>query len=194
MPITAGCPQCGKTYRVKDDFGGKKFRCKACQGVVSVPEPQEPSGDPWDDLDIDSFQDQGAADSHEAEYEFETPPAPRRKARTKKSRRRRSRSTDGMPVGVMIAVGCECVLILGNLAGIVLNIVQQTPSGACAPVFRILIELSIVLGLLNRQNVARWASIALSIRGLSSAWHVAPSWRLAARTCHQRCSGSFHRK
>lgn len=163
MPISADCPQCGKTYRVKDELAGRKFRCQACRGVVSVPAAKAASGDPWDNLDLDSFQDQANPD----EYEFETPPAPRRrKSRRKKRSRSRRSGGGGLPVGVIIAIACDGVLILFNLLGIVGNIMSQNPGGACGSVFRILIEGAIILGLLEANNVARWSSIGLSILGM----------------------------
>ncbi len=36
MTIQAICAKCGKEYRVKDEMGGKKIRCKSCQAVVLV--------------------------------------------------------------------------------------------------------------------------------------------------------------
>ena len=37
MAIEVSCPQCGQFYQVPDDKAGKKFRCKGCQEVVSIP-------------------------------------------------------------------------------------------------------------------------------------------------------------
>jgi hypothetical protein len=37
MPIEVACPHCQKNLRVGDHVAGKKIRCPACQGVVSVP-------------------------------------------------------------------------------------------------------------------------------------------------------------
>ena len=39
MPIALQC-LCGKAFRVKDEFAGKKIRCTACKQVVVVPAPQ----------------------------------------------------------------------------------------------------------------------------------------------------------
>ena len=36
MTLQAICAKCGKEYRVKDDMGGKKIRCKSCQAVILV--------------------------------------------------------------------------------------------------------------------------------------------------------------
>jgi hypothetical protein len=37
MPIDVSCPSCSRQYRVRDDAGGKQFRCKDCGEVVTVP-------------------------------------------------------------------------------------------------------------------------------------------------------------
>ena len=31
------CPKCGKTYRWREQYAGKKVRCKACGGVIAMP-------------------------------------------------------------------------------------------------------------------------------------------------------------
>jgi len=41
--INFKCSQCGQAYNVKDDFAGKKVRCKNCQAVNTIPSPG-PSG------------------------------------------------------------------------------------------------------------------------------------------------------
>ncbi len=37
MPIAAECDDCGRAFKLGDDLAGKKFRCKDCGAVVSVP-------------------------------------------------------------------------------------------------------------------------------------------------------------
>jgi hypothetical protein len=41
MPITLGCPSCGKRFRARDESAGKRVRCPYCQAAVPVPSPQE---------------------------------------------------------------------------------------------------------------------------------------------------------
>jgi predicted Zn finger-like uncharacterized protein len=54
MAITTPCPQCGETFRLKDDMAGRQVRCPECQSVLTVPalelddSPQElNAGLPW---------------------------------------------------------------------------------------------------------------------------------------------------
>ncbi len=37
MSIQVSCQGCQKSFRVKDDYAGKKIRCPACKGVLDVP-------------------------------------------------------------------------------------------------------------------------------------------------------------
>lgn len=112
MPISADCPQCGKTYNVKDDLAGKKFRCKECEGVVTVPAAGGGGGgkkDPWDDLDLGSFQDQAPAEDDEFEA-----PLPRRRAAGKKKSKSRSGGADsgGKDAVAIIALVAGCINLL----------------------------------------------------------------------------------
>lgn len=41
MPITLGCPSCGKRFRARDESAGKKVKCPYCQAAVPVPTADE---------------------------------------------------------------------------------------------------------------------------------------------------------
>lgn len=41
MPITLGCPSCGKRFRARDESAGKRVKCPYCQAAVPVPSPHE---------------------------------------------------------------------------------------------------------------------------------------------------------
>lgn len=47
MTIETDCPKCGKEYRLKDEMAGRRFRCKACQSPVTIPD-LDASGDDWE--------------------------------------------------------------------------------------------------------------------------------------------------
>jgi hypothetical protein len=38
MPIDVTCSSCGSSYKLKDEFAGKKARCKECQSIILIPE------------------------------------------------------------------------------------------------------------------------------------------------------------
>lgn len=159
MPISVNCPSCGRAYSVKDDAAGKKFRCKQCEAVVSVPDaPSEAEGDPWDNLDLSAADDPYAdGDTDEAPAQL---PVRRRKKKSAK------KSSSGMPISVMVATAGEVCLILLNMVGIVGNLMSQNVPGACGSVFRILIEVAAIIGYVQAQNSARWTSVVLSVIGV----------------------------
>ena len=37
MSIAARCADCGKGYKVADEWAGKRIRCKSCGGVIQIP-------------------------------------------------------------------------------------------------------------------------------------------------------------
>ncbi|MBM3979128.1 MAG: hypothetical protein FJ304_02365 [Planctomycetes bacterium] len=56
MPITLGCPSCGKRFRARDESAGKKVKCPYCQAAVQVPTAEESgsAGAPTASLPSDS--------------------------------------------------------------------------------------------------------------------------------------------
>jgi hypothetical protein len=56
MPITLGCPSCGKRFRARDESVGRRVKCPFCQAAVSVPSPEEASraGAPTDVVPVPS--------------------------------------------------------------------------------------------------------------------------------------------
>lgn len=44
MPITLGCPSCGKRFRAREESSGKKVKCPFCQAAVPVPNSDESPG------------------------------------------------------------------------------------------------------------------------------------------------------
>lgn len=41
MSIQVHCPGCSRSYTLKDELAGKKFKCKGCQAVVAIPRGEE---------------------------------------------------------------------------------------------------------------------------------------------------------
>lgn len=149
MPISAECPQCGKTYHVKDDFAGKKFRCKECEGVVSVPAGESSSGDPWDDLELGDYQDSEPADEFAAS-------APPRRAAGKKRPGSRGKGADsgGKDTIAIVALVLGCINLLSwclplcglplSIGGIVCGIM-----GIGSPSNRVLAIIGLILSVLG---------------------------------------------
>jgi hypothetical protein len=168
MPVEARCSGCGRQYRLKDRLAGKKFRCRTCRTVVSVPDAKATS-DPWDDLDLDSSRDQPGP----AEYKFETPPAPRRRRTRRKRSRSRRGGGSGMPTTITIAIGCEVALILFYILDFVRQVAigefeaGHIVAGVCIQIFVAMVNAGAALGYANRQNGIRWFSIVIaSFNGL----------------------------
>ncbi|MEW4487299.1 hypothetical protein AB1L42_04410 [Thalassoglobus sp. JC818] len=123
MPIRATCRECGKSYNVRDELAGKKFRCKQCQKPVSVPQPavlEEEEPEPEEDLwgsDFGSFDD---------EDDYLPPPPPKKKKKKRKKRRSSGAAAGAFKtalktiVGIisflfMFGIGFKLVSSLGNL-------------------------------------------------------------------------------
>ncbi len=39
--IKFSCTSCAQTYRVSDEYAGKKVRCKSCSSVNIIPQPEK---------------------------------------------------------------------------------------------------------------------------------------------------------
>jgi len=153
MTIQVDCPKCGKVYQVGEDKAGKAFRCKECESRVSVPDDEADGG--WDDFgDDDDFV--GGSGRGAVSDPYRAP-----KKRTKK-KSRRSRGSESMPSGVMMAVVGIGLLMLFNVFGIVMQGIQGNVAGMSGSAIRLGIEVVIMVGIFNRQTVARWTSVVLS--------------------------------
>ena len=53
MPIKIECPQCDRDYRLPDESAGRRFRCKNCSTMLSVPDADDDFDDVSDDDDED---------------------------------------------------------------------------------------------------------------------------------------------
>ena len=81
MPLTVTCPSCHRTFRVGDQFAGRRGLCPDCGAVVTVPDLAPPQLDPWPD---------------------EPTPEPRRRRRESP---RRPTSRDHLPAWRRVSVG-----------------------------------------------------------------------------------------
>lgn len=79
MTIKFSCAKCGKSLSTSDDKAGRKAKCPGCGDVLTVPAPDAPAEE--------SFEDWNSSSSGEDEYEDyeDAPPTPapaRRRSRT----------------------------------------------------------------------------------------------------------------
>jgi len=93
MKINVECPTCLHINPVKSEFAGKKFRCKGCQGVLTVPK-EKPRRDEEEIEDVE-----------EVEEEDEFLQRPARRSKKKPSRSRRSSVT--LPSLESVGVRCN---------------------------------------------------------------------------------------
>jgi hypothetical protein len=153
MSIDVACPECAKVHKVKEEAAGKKFRCKGCQAVVSIPEAAEiAEPDPWD----------------VADEEAEAPPPMARKRKPQPAKRGRSSSSSGsgMPVTVIVSICINALMLAGNLFGIVTSLMGGNMSGAGGVFVRLGIEIAIIKGLIDRSSKTRWQAVVLDGIGL----------------------------
>ncbi|MCA8991875.1 MAG: RDD family protein [Planctomycetaceae bacterium] len=81
MPINVVCPGCEQQYNVPDDKAGRKFRCKQCQEIVSIPDAGSSSSgyaDPAPSPSRRSRSDRAQEDDFGDDY---PPPRSRRSSR-----------------------------------------------------------------------------------------------------------------
>src|SRR5262245_32967210 len=121
MPIAVTCP-CGRSYRVSDEHGGKRIRCKDCSKVVEVPLPeaQLDEGPPVAASAMAVQSEQPSLRRPPDEAPLPPPPRPKR-------RRRRRRDDDGggfsisispgVISGVLMMVGAAVWFVLGLFFG-----------------------------------------------------------------------------
>src|SRR5919198_739487 len=71
MPIPVTCPTCGRTFRVGDQYAGRRGLCPGCWAVVEVPD---------EDLEpLPAFDEEADYDDRprRARREADRPPSPR---------------------------------------------------------------------------------------------------------------------
>ena len=158
MPITLECPGCRKSYRVQDTHAGKKIRCKSCETIIHIPyeevEVLDEEEDDWGD-------DEPWNAPSESSLPKRRPSASQRRAKSKRSSRKRSSASDSMPEGLIVVLVMLGVFIA--LSGLILigEVARGQMGKAGVTGFRIAIEVALILGLVNRSNIARQIGVGL---------------------------------
>jgi hypothetical protein len=123
--------------------------------VIPIPTASDvEEADPWDTGDMDEMAPREA-------------PRQRKKVTAKPERARRS-SSDGMPVTIIVPLVINGLLIAINLFSIVAVLVAGDGGrGTVRGIIPIIVEITIIKGLLERRNRIRWNSIMLDCLGLA---------------------------
>src|SRR5579859_1166911 len=105
MTIPVTCRSCGKAYSAKESAAGKLSRCKNCDSVFSIPQPQSDA-----DVELDSWEVDVELEEREPPPVRRTPPKKKPVAAT--ARKRRVPRQLCLPV--MAAMLVEALLIAFN--------------------------------------------------------------------------------
>lgn len=100
MTITFQCKKCGKKYKVSDDKGGRKIKCRQCEAVMKIPAAES------DDF-LSGFDD--------AEMEYTPPTRRRKKSKPGPEKKKSRKSTDSnAKQGPIIAIVVVALLLVGG--------------------------------------------------------------------------------
>lgn len=114
MAIKVECPQCDKAYRLPDESAGKKFRCKACSAVITVPAAEDVEVDISDDV-----------------IEEDDPPVRRKTAGNKPKRKKSKPAPQGISPLVWIGGGAGAVVLF---ACVLVGLIGGRSSRSAVPV------------------------------------------------------------
>lgn len=153
MSLQAQCPSCQATYRINEEFAGKKLRCKKCSAVIKIPQvaPEE--------------------------EEWVAPPIRKKKPKSRGVIDKRKSSQDGMPFLIIVAIICLSMMAAFNvlqLFGVVLILkTTMIPIRILLPqilvgIAKLGIEAVVIIGLTQRHPHVRVPSIVMSV--LTCLW------------------------
>ena len=160
MPIQVVCPNCDKTYKVKDEAAGKKLRCKTCETVIPIPAADVAEPDPWDVLPEEGNENELPPS--------ELPPVQRKKRPQGQAKRTRAGSGGGMPVTVIVSIVLCGVMIALNILAAIASLLGADVTNGVGGVIRLAVNATIIKGLVDRSNRLRWNAIFLD--GIGLAW------------------------
>jgi len=139
MAISLSCDQCGKEYSVADTSAGKRFRCKGCDAIVTVPSgpgvySSTEEDDDWEDDEWDDDQDDSPRSSSNEFDPYATP----RRSKNRRSSHRNSIGSAGQISSVFMMI-ISGLWILGFL-GFIMVLLTEVGGNAGGD------ELMVVLG------------------------------------------------
>ncbi len=126
MPLEVECPGCSTRYRVGDDKGGKRLRCKKCQEVITVPMGNRPSdpfavfddpvasdADPFGGGGDDGGDMFGNFDMGSAFNDAPTMPPAGPAVKKPKKRKKSPPKSSGVDAGVLLGIGVGALVVIG---------------------------------------------------------------------------------
>ncbi len=140
MTISFSCPECGRKYDLKDEFAGKKIKCRGCEAAIRVPDSDDDAEEP-DDVDDDAFEGSPANAEDDFLQDLNRKSARRSGAPspTKKKASARSSKPDGMSsgakwaIGIGIGLGAVALLCCGVPSLVGYLVFQQIGGSESAP-------------------------------------------------------------
>ncbi len=171
MPISTACGDCRKKYTVKSEMAGKRFRCKDCEAIVTVPETvMEEEDDPFAGEELKStgrpirqYEDDDEDDEDETsgrEHRI------RREPKAKPVKKKRAKGP-AIPVSAVFAIVLQSLLTALQAYGFLGTLTEGggNAGGLIGIFFRFTIALVVLVGLLQRKENARHWSRGLCIFG-----------------------------
>ncbi|MBT5017566.1 MAG: hypothetical protein HON04_02350 [Planctomicrobium sp.] len=157
MSIEFECDECFKKYRVKDEHAGRRLRCKGCGSGLRVP-ASDVEDEVWDSTDFGDYED-------EEEFAPSRPPR-KKKSKSKPKKRRKSRRSDSMPTTVIVAEIILAIISIISVLDIIGYLMVENFQRLTGAGIRLMVLVSVFVGLLNRSNNARRSGVAICILGL----------------------------
>lgn len=117
MSIKLNCPQCSRPYVLKDELAGKRFRCKDCQELVTIPAAEGI-------LVAEVIEED---DSPEDDWEPAPRAAPIRKSGKKKKKKGNQAGTQAVKILVSVVLGVVgLVLVVALGGGAIYGVIQAS--------------------------------------------------------------------
>ncbi len=89
MRLNVVCTECDQAHRVRDEYGGRRMKCRGCGMVLEIPAPL-----------VDEFQDDDFEDVDDFSPSLPKPRSKFRKAKKRKKKRQPQRQTAAEPMFV----------------------------------------------------------------------------------------------
>ena len=131
MSIEATCGECARHYTLKDEFSGKKIRCKSCSAVITVPTAKKSVKKSDDDFPLDDDLFGGSDDGFDEEPDYPRRPAkkPSRDKASPARKRKRKSADSGNPFGLIVKIlggifACSLAFFIAS------NVVRAVLAGA----------------------------------------------------------------